>query len=508
MEQSTTRSGRPIRPVRAIMADMVSQDEVKQLIEAARNQLIADLTSQNRLLPSGGTSTATAPSTSTSSASPQFVTDPYESNFNPGEKLGADLFKTATAPLKDSERFNLTQDKAAAFLRVLKDKNQAFKWGFSVNRIPQDYPATLDNQKSLLLQPNLVSLLSVQREAARCWGGYDTKITPLPPLPSKKVVKILDYTKDEDKALFYEQIRRTMVAKTIFGMLKPSAYQTIMLKKDEFSWTTVDGIIKYDGPTILKLIFLEINPSTKISLQDYKSVISKASLDGYRNNVSEMLNSMQKAYHHIVENEGTHDDYLLHIIDAIMTSKNKIFKDYMQTFKNRWQDDDATITAVFLIEKAKNKYHNLVKENEWDKNDTSDAKLVALQTRFQKFVNGKSNSSKQNSTSRSTKQQNNKGKDQSKNTNWKPIDPRRCTKTSDSKKIDGVQYWWCPDHYKEGEYDGLYMPHKPGSEHDAWAAKNKESDYESVGVPVTFISLITLSVIKSISQSNLISFLF
>ena len=58
MEESTTRSGRPIRPVRAIMADMVSQDEVKQLIEAARNQLIADLTSQNRLLPSGGTSTA------------------------------------------------------------------------------------------------------------------------------------------------------------------------------------------------------------------------------------------------------------------------------------------------------------------------------------------------------------------------------------------------------------------------------------------------------------------
>ena len=174
MEESTTRSGRPIRPVRVIMSNMVSQEEVKQLIEDARNQLIADLTSQNRLLPSGGTSTAAATSTSTtstSSASPQFVTDPYESNFNPGEKLGADLFKTATEPLKASERFNLTQDKAADFLRVLKDKNQAFKWGFSVNRIPQDYPATLDNQKSLLLQPNLVSLLSVQREAARCWGG-------------------------------------------------------------------------------------------------------------------------------------------------------------------------------------------------------------------------------------------------------------------------------------------------------------------------------------------------
>ena len=140
-----------------------------------------------------------------------------------------------------------------------------------------------------------------------------------------------------------------MVAKTIFGMLKPSAYQTMMLKKDEFSWTTVDVIVKYDGPTILKLIFLEVNPSTKISLQDYKSVISKASLDGYRNNVSEMLNSMQKAYHHIIENDGTHDDYLLHLIHAIMTSMNKIFKNYIHNLKNIWQDDNQEITPSLFL---------------------------------------------------------------------------------------------------------------------------------------------------------------
>ena len=112
----------------------------------------------------------------------------------------------------------------------------------------------------------------------------------------------------------------------------------------------------------------------------------------------------------------------------------------MQTFKNRWQDDDPKITAEFLIERAKNKYHNLVKENEWDKNDTSDARLVALQIRFQNFMISKNSNKKQNSNPKPSKQQNDKGKKQSKNTKWKPLDPRRCTKTSDSKKIDGVQY--------------------------------------------------------------------
>ena len=144
--------------------------------------------------------------------------------------------------------------------------------------IPQSYPATMDNSKSLLLQPNCVSLLSVQREATRCWGGYDTSIVPLPDLPTKNIAKVLDIENNsDDKEKFFEQIRRTMVTKTIFGMLKSSARQTLMLKKDLFSWTTPDGMIKYDGPTIL---FMEVNPSTKISLQDYKNVISKASLDG------------------------------------------------------------------------------------------------------------------------------------------------------------------------------------------------------------------------------------
>jgi len=70
--------------------------------------------------------------------------------------------------------------------------------------------------------------------------------------------------------------------------------------------------------------------------------------------------------------------------------------------------------------------------------------------------------------------QNQKEKPKAKQTGRQPLDPRRCTKTTDSKKIDGVQYWWCPDHFKEGEYNGLYMPHRPGAEHDAWAAKKKE----------------------------------
>ena len=35
-----------------------------------------------------------------------------------------------------------------------------------------------------------------------------------------------------------------------------------------------------------------------------------------------------------------------------------------------------------------------------------------------------------------------------------------------AKKIGGVQMWWCPHHKWKQEFDGLYMPHKPGKEHE------------------------------------------
>ena len=37
---------------------------------------------------------------------------------------------------------------------------------------------------------------------------------------------------------------------------------------------------------------------------------------------------------------------------------------------------------------------------------------------------------------------------------------------------DGKTWHWCPHHYKEGLFDGLYMPHKP-CDHDAWVEDKK-----------------------------------
>ena len=63
-----------------------------------------------------------------------------------------------------------------------------------------------------------------------------------------------------------------------------------------------------------------------------------------------------------------------------MLTKNSIFRDYIQDFKNRWEDDDETITSNYLISKAKAKFAHMVKIKDWGKNDPTNAEMMALLT--------------------------------------------------------------------------------------------------------------------------------
>ena len=47
------------------------------------------------------------------------------------------------------------------------------------------------------------------------------------------------------------------------------------------------------------------------------------------------------------------------------------------------------------------------------------------------------------------------------------------TKKGDHKKVNGVDYWWCPHHKWEGKFDGLYMTHK-SADFDQWKTERDE----------------------------------
>ena len=238
------------------------------------------------------------------------------------------MFNRATEALKDADKFTFNQDKAVNLLAEMKTQSEKYKWGKQINSvqvIPSDLTTAIDRThvQSLLIQPNMIPLDSVRMAAAACWGTYDLTATPRVAIPTALNAKVLDpASSPSDLKLFYERVRRTMIAKAILGMLKPAAVVTIMHKKKLFRWTDTDGDTHDDGPTLLKLIFLEVNPATKVSLQSHKTIISSAKLGGYRNNVSTKLNAMENAYDTIISNQGSHDDCIMHIFSSLLSTKN------------------------------------------------------------------------------------------------------------------------------------------------------------------------------------------
>ena len=87
----------------------------------------------------------------------------------------------------------------------------------------------------------------------------------------------------------------------------------------------------------------------------------------------------------------------MHLFKSIISTKNEIFKNYMQLFKNEWEDDDPDITASYLIAKAKVKFANMTKGKDWSKNDPQGTQFFALMTKLQKRVDSKSGAKGRNS---------------------------------------------------------------------------------------------------------------
>ena len=138
----------------------------------------------------------------------------------------------------------------------MKTQSEKFKWGKTVNSvqvIPNDLTTSINNSdiQSLLIQPNMIPLDSVRIAAAECWGTYDMNTSPRAKIPTKLLANDLDPANDiNDLKLFYERVRRTMIAKAILGMLKPTAVTTIMHKR-----TSLDGQTQMEIHMMMDLHF-------------------------------------------------------------------------------------------------------------------------------------------------------------------------------------------------------------------------------------------------------------
>ena len=134
-----------------------------------------------------------------------------------------------------------------------------------------------------------------------------------------------------------------------------------MLHKDKFSWTsTTTGEVKFDAPTMLYLFVSNLNPSTRVGVTEFENEIQNARLDKYDHNLKEMLDNMQDNYGHITDLNQTHQAYLMHLFDALLSFWNDVSNAYIQRKKDFWEEI-VTLTHDALIVDANTKSNNMMK---------------------------------------------------------------------------------------------------------------------------------------------------
>ena len=110
---------------------------------------------------------------------------------------------------------------------------------------------------------------------------------------------------------------------------------------------------------MLWLILKMINPTTQVGISNLKDAIEQETLQKFSNNVFVMLDRMQKNLEDIKDSGSTHNDYLHHMLRALMTYTNAIFRDFIQKEKDKWETEGTT-TSNELSNLDQGKFNNMV----------------------------------------------------------------------------------------------------------------------------------------------------
>ena len=139
----------------------------------------------------------------------QFVNNPYQANFNPSDKVGAQLYIEATKPFADDKRIEVSQKNVTKLMNQLNGDARKFFWSPLINLVDTNDAGTA--KKQILEDFETLSLEDVKKQANRIWN--DPAALHSDPLPATFAISNL-----------------TIVPKDLITELRGSTFNRRLLK--------------------------------------------------------------------------------------------------------------------------------------------------------------------------------------------------------------------------------------------------------------------------------------
>ena len=257
--------------------------------------------------------------------------------------------------------------------------------GTIVTRVPTVYTAGIGSSlMNLIHQSPSIPLDIFQRGAHARFGTAlaDGDTTPAQPWIS---VALNPANKNADEAKLYTRVHVNFVVEIVKNFLTPNGWDDLMLQQHKFAFTDITGMKIYDGPTMLKVLLEEIDPTASVNVELHRQAIEGPKIQEHKGNVIEMCKSIERHFQAIVENGHAYDaeTYRRHILDALLSGPNVDFNTRMKSIKSEVDVEygyNANVAPATLLMYAKQLYTNISRHNEWSKVDPWDAQILALTT--------------------------------------------------------------------------------------------------------------------------------
>ena len=172
-----------------------------------------------------------------------------------------------------------------------------------------------------------------------------------------------------DKAILYTRVHVNVVVEIVKNFLTPNGWDDLMLQQHNFAFTHITGMNIYDGPTLLKVLLKEIDPTASVNVELHRQAIEGAKLQEQKSNAIKMCKSIERNFQAIVENGHAYDaeTYRRHILDALLLVPNTDFSTRMKSIKSDVDAGyvyNAIVAPAMLLMSAKQLYTSISRQNE------------------------------------------------------------------------------------------------------------------------------------------------
>ena len=201
-----------------------------------------------------------------------FLMSPFDGDINPSTTEGMGLFVKARSHLQSGEtRQDVCQKNANAFINQIRSDSANFGWGTLINQIEIDENG-IDVMKSLLTDSRKLTMQQVQLQAYKTFGKHDATTTSILPT-SFLVLDISFWVHTTLIPIYYRRVRSKMISLRIQNIITKASWESLLAAKNDFTWTTTTGQVKWDGPKMLYLLMKKVIPTTMVDIVTHKKMI-------------------------------------------------------------------------------------------------------------------------------------------------------------------------------------------------------------------------------------------